>query len=128
MKVVTVLSCGHEPSTHGPHTTGTCHLPDGREVCNDCGNVWEANELKTAQHWSGYMRLASDTAAGHSGRGEITNWTGHVIGSCHDVNRHRGNFGGWVYTFKATIGGAKWYGRGSGNSMLCHLHRCKVSR
>lgn len=122
----TILACGHEPSAHGPHTTGTCKLPYGREVCVDCGNVWEAEQLKTAQHWSGYMKLTWDSPAGYSDRGQITNWVGHVIGTCHDVGRYRGNFGGWIYTFRATIGGAAWYGRGTGHGMICHLHRSKV--
>lgn len=113
------LDCGHEPSPHSEHTTGTVHIDGLGKVCWECGNVWEADQLRTAQQWSAYMVMEFDSQY------RLTNWAGHPIGTITSINRHRGNFGNWVYTFRAIIQGANWYGRGTGHGMLCHLRRAK---
>jgi hypothetical protein len=68
-----VLSCGHHPSPHSEHTTGTAHTPDGREICWTCADQEQREALKDRTKAAGGY-LASD------GR-TVTTWTGGKLGT-----------------------------------------------
>lgn len=66
----TTLSCGHEPSPHSEHTTGTAHTackcvgtgkgthrPDceSREICWSCADALQREELKSARTFTAYL-------------------------------------------------------------------------
>lgn len=40
-----ILHCGHEPSEHGEHTTGTAHMNDGNVICWDCAGMRDLGRM-----------------------------------------------------------------------------------
>lgn len=63
------LSCGHAPSPHSQHTTGTAHTRDGREICWDCASKEELDSM--IEDGKNYMYLSRDGNAW-----KVANWTG----------------------------------------------------
>lgn len=49
------LDCGHPPSPHGESTTGTAHTADNREICCDCADKEQREDLRTAQTYMAYL-------------------------------------------------------------------------
>ena len=120
-----LLQCGHKPSPHGEHTTGTAH-PDGREICWDCADEWTRQETaKTlpGKHTPGLYLTESQ------GRLFLTTWSG---GAVLDVTEWRyvscGGFASRVkrITFKALDSHfRRYYGTSPGIGMYARTRRAK---
>lgn len=112
-----ILDCGHKPSPHGEHTTGTGHI-DGRELCVNCCNSHEAAEFSKAQHYCAYL----------SGDGKtITTWPGGVLAQVVKLWSVHNNMAGEILRIRAVdASGNKWHGTSPGRGMYCRLHRSKV--
>lgn len=41
----TKLDCGHKPSPHGEHTTGTAHTTDGKVICWECAAMGDLGRM-----------------------------------------------------------------------------------
>jgi len=105
-----ILVCGHKPSEHGPHTTGTAHTQDGREICWTCADAEQVASLKDRKPTGGY--LSSDGTT-------ITTWTGGELArvtwsrSCK-LTRQSWTHGKDYRTINARdVHGNYWTGRGS---------------
>lgn len=116
------LTCGHEPSPHGEHTTGTATLPDGREVCWACADDWAREDIRTGGTYFAY--LSSD------GR-QLTTWSGGRLADVTRLSKSR-HFGFYgvsydVVHFRAVdVHGARWYGTSPGRGMYARMRRAKV--
>lgn len=118
-----ILDCGHRPSTHGEHTTGTAHYGD-KEICCDCaGEVDRKAMIESGRSRTLPLYLTSSTP----GAGEVTNWPGSlrfkVIRSTHGSH----NIGG-KRTDVWFLGpdGFVWHGVQIGNwNTICHARRTK---
>lgn len=115
-----ILDCGHVPSPHSEHTTGTAHTPDGKEICWDCANREEEAAMNDPRN----KRFTV-----YVGEGIVTTWTGYKLGTI--TARHRTTiFGrdGFAYTVKDNHGNW-WHGRHagffSGKGSALNLTRCK---
>lgn len=40
-----ILDCGHKPSPHGEHTTGTAHTQDKKEICWECAAMADLGRM-----------------------------------------------------------------------------------
>ncbi len=111
------LACGHKPSPHGDHTTGTGYGADGVEVCWDCCNVRELTAFLAADKYCAYL----------SGDGKsITTWPGGLLARVTWSHKVRHGFCGQLTRFDAVASdGSKWYGTSPGNGMYCRLRRRK---
>lgn len=117
-----ILSCGHHPSPHDQHTTGTAHCPDGREICWACADAEQVAALKDrSKPAGGYLSQDGRT---------LTTWTGGKLG---DVVRSTPvRLARWSHWHGRTIQairvrdvhGAMWYGRTS-PGMCVSLRPCK---
>jgi subtilase family serine protease len=111
------LDCGHEPSPHSEHTTGTAHTADGREVCWTCADSEHRESLKSDKRTTGY--LSGDGSA-------ITTWTGGVLMTVTRENQTRAGFGhGLTYLRATDTHGQQWYGSSPGRNMYASLRRSK---
>ena len=108
---VRLLDCGHHPSPHSPMTTGTAHMPDGKEICWTCADAAQVEQLRDrSRPFVAYV----------SGDGKsITTWTG---GKLMDVRQSwRIPLTRFSYTHGKTIlhiraqdvHGGNWFGRGN---------------
>lgn len=119
------LDCGHEPSPHGEHTTGTAHTSDGREVCWDCALREELESLKTRQQYTAYLSRDERNVP------VLTNWPGSVLARV--TNAWEVSAGGFcrgqkIWRFRATdVHGNRWYGTSPGFGMYARMHRAKSS-
>lgn len=108
------LVCGHEPSPHGEHTTGTAHFND-REICWDCSNKLEQF----------YMGQSTQFCAYVSGDGKsIQTWPGGALLRVYSLAERR-SLGMKLWHVKAVDDetGARWYGTGCGRGMFIRLNR-----
>lgn len=66
-----VLDCGHKPSAHSEHTTGTAHTSDepSREICWTCADKGERERMKTERKMVAYITERDGARA-------VTTWTG----------------------------------------------------
>ena len=113
-----VLDCGHKPSPHSEHTTGTGHTTDGREVCWNCSNSLEAAEFSKAQHYCAYLSDDGKT---------ITTWPGGVLAQVAQLWSVHNNMAGEILRIRAVAAdGSRWHGTSPGRGMYCRLHRSKV--
>lgn len=112
-----ILDCGHEPSPHSKHTTGTVHVGETGEVCWNCGFVHEHQYMRGADKFTAYL----------SENGEaITTWPGQALARVTYLNQGRHNIGGSLYRFNAIDhDGARWYGTSPGKGMYARLRRAK---
>lgn len=110
-----ILSCGHTPSLHENFTTGTAHLPDGREICYACADEMQRADLLTSDRFTGYV--SSDGKC-------LTTWTGGRLGSVSIGHRHP-----WSrersYIRAYDLHGQTWHGTGA-PGMWCNLRKCKA--
>lgn len=118
--VMSKLTCGHDPSPHSEHTTGTAHLPDDREVCWDCADAWTRERMRTVDTLGAY--LSGDGTA-------ITTWSGGKLANVTYKTTHRVGFGRTSQVFwNATDDtGRNWYGRSQGCGMFTVMHARKGS-
>jgi len=118
-KTQQLLDCGHPASDHGPHTTGTAHTPDGREICWECANKEERESLRTGNTYMAYL----------SGDGKaLTTWTGGHLARVTRLWAVPNNFAGRLLRFRAVdVHGAEWYGTSPGRGMYARMHRAKAA-
>ncbi len=111
-----MLSCGHNPSPHDPHTTGTAFLPDGREICWDCADALERERMLTESKIGAY--LSGDGTA-------ITTWSGGKLARVTGKVTRRVGFGrtSQVFWNATDDNGARWYGRSQGFGMCTMMRR-----
>ncbi len=105
------LSCGHTPSPHSEHTTGTAHTHDGREICWACADREQVEGLRDRTKPAGGY-LSSDGKT-------VTTWTGGKLGTVtSSTTIHLAKYS-WIHgkTMQAIrvrdIHGGMWYGRTS---------------
>lgn len=110
---LSTLACGHEPSAHGAYTTGTAHLPDGREVCTDCADEWQRDKMRTSDTLLAYL----------SDHGTITTWTGGELARVTSQTVKRVGFGRTerVYLRATDSTGKRWHGCSPGPNMYAKL-------
>ncbi len=123
-----LLSCGHEPSPHGAHTTGTARRSDGSAICWTCADREQRDALKTAQTYTAYLtHLKTDD--GYVKASILTTWTGGHLANVTRLWQTRiGGFLGrqTIYRFRATdVHGQQWYGTSPGPGMYARMHRAK---
>lgn len=116
-----MLSCGHEPSPHNEHATGTAHMPDGSEVCWDCADASQRAQMTTGAPFVGY--LASD---GQS----ITTWSGgklaRVTGNLPRKVGFRGVMSDRRHYLRAIDDtGKRWHGTSPGPGMYARMRPSK---
>lgn len=120
-----ILSCGHKPSPHSEHTTGTtgtAHTPDGREICCQCADAEQVEALKDRTKPVGAY-LAGD------GR-TVTTWTGGKLGtvtasSTVRLARWSAFHGRTMQAIRVRdVHGNMWHGRTS-PGMSVNLRPCK---
>ena len=86
-----ILDCGHTPSAHSEHTTGTAHTRDEKEICWTCAALMEIGEMckagKATLYWSKYASPVG---------WRVSNWPGflmfehiRVTSGQHNIGRTR---------------------------------------
>lgn len=121
------LDCGHEPSVHGEHTTGTARTRDGREICWECSHAGEVAAMSTADSYTAYLVDKLGTPDISNPRYVLTDWPGKVLARVTYLNKGRHNIGGSLYRFRAVdTKGAYWYGTSPGPGMYARMHRAKA--
>lgn len=117
-----VLSCGHHPSPHECFTAGTAHLPDGREVCYDCADALQREELKDrSRPFTGYLSTDGRAVTSWSG-GELMTVTGWEPCKLTRLSYAHGK--SYRSIRARDCHGAMWYGRGSPGIAIT-LRPCK---
>jgi hypothetical protein len=113
-----ILDCGHTPTTpHSPITSGTAHTADGKEICTDCADAMQREELQTATKTYGYLDKK---------RKQITTWTGGKLATLTAARTIGHNLAGTMIAWNAVDdNGQRWYGRNSGDGMATVMHRAK---
>lgn len=119
-----ILDCGHKPSEHGEHTTGTAHFTnkDGTktEICCACADERQRADLLTNDKYCAYVS---------SNGKELNTWTGGKLGTItaeSQVRSWRNSSFGDLFAYSITdVHGQRWYGRGSGRGMLLTIRKCK---
>ena len=121
-----ILSCGHKPSSHSEGTTGTARWNDNgvyKEICWDCSNNMQIEELKEANKYFAYI-----SEDGQS----IQTWTGKILMTImhmYPLNNYwtkRGFTSDDLYYIRAMdIHGQHWYGTGMGKNMYCRMRKYK---
>ncbi len=112
-----LLDCGHKPSPHGEHTTGTARTNDGREICWDCAHELEKAAL--LEHDRFFAYLSSDGK-------NLTDWPGKPIAAVTSLVKRRHNLAGWLYYLQAIdIHGQRWYGTSTGHGMYARIRKAK---
>jgi hypothetical protein len=118
METTRILSCGHEPSPHSEHTTGTAHTTDGREICWACADNESREQMKTAASFVVYV-----------GDNNVTTWTGGNLGGIlYRSVTHIFGHKGIAYRIR-DVHGQVWHGRHagmfSGKGCALRIRRCK---
>lgn len=128
------LDCGHEPSEHGPHTTGYGEDRDGKRYCYDC--CAERERAAMIEHGkatlylvkdSGYQRPTVGSEQASDRAWIITDWPGklrfrpwHVRKGRHNIARTR--YDAWF----AGPDGHVWHGVQYGDmTQIIHCKRTK---
>ncbi len=112
-----ILDCGHEPSPHSTHTTGTGHTPEGKEICWSCCNEGERTALKLSDKYLAYL----------SGNGLlIITWPGGKLGDVTYLRESWHNIGGKLLHLRMTdVHGQKWFGTSPSKGSYCKLRKIK---
>ena len=128
----TILDCGHTPSEHGPHTTGTAHTPDGREICWQCAG----NEERAAMIESGNGTMYTTKK---DGKWRVTNWPNTLSFPIGTISTGRHNIAGKQVHFwfrgpdKAIWHGIQWgsapweHSTGLSDGYYCRVYRTKYT-
>lgn len=118
------LDCGHEPSPHSEHTTGTARTQDGREVCWKCSYAMERAALLTEKCYMAYLTRGSEPR----GQRVLTTWPGQLLARVTSSNtvKRRGFYGAafeLTYFRAADVHGQRWYGTSLGIGMYARMRR-----
>jgi hypothetical protein len=116
-----ILDCGHKPSQHSEHTTGTAHTQDGKEICWACvAELDRKSMIESGRSRTLPLYWRSET-------GMITNWPGTLRFKATYTKKSRHNFGSdrtdiW---FNGPDGFV-WHGvQIGGFNEICHARRTK---
>lgn len=114
------LDCGHEPSPHGDHTTGTGHFHD-KELCWNCMNNLELFYAGQSDTYTAYVNGEATY---------ITTWPGGKLARIYSARPRWNNFAGNLLHVKAVedATGIEWYGTGPGKGSYIKLHRVGAKR
>ena len=111
---IMALDCGHDPSPHSEHTTGTAQLPDNRVVCYSCADTWQREQMRTSDLTSAYLTDAS-----------VTTWTGGLLARVtwrvERTMRVNGRKFRRVYFRAVDTNGRHWHGNSPGDGMYCRM-------
>lgn len=66
-----ILDCGHFPSPHSEHTTGTARTSDGKEICWECAAKTELDDMINTGTVFMYLEVNNNRPKA------VANWTGH---------------------------------------------------
>jgi hypothetical protein len=120
---MTTLACGHQPSPHSEHTTGTAHTPKG-EVCWTCADAMQREDLRTSDRFSAYLSLSADKTTL-----QLTTWSGGVLATV--TAKWETSAGGFarrttITRFRAVDShGGRWFGSSPGVGMYARMRRAK---
>jgi hypothetical protein len=119
-----ILYCGHTPSPHSEHTTGTAHTTDGKEICWDCCAIRDREAMIGTGHSRNLpLYLSKDD----KGQWKVSNWPGALVFTprairfgTHNIGRTRTDV--W---FNGPDGFV-WHGVQIGQwNQICHARRTK---
>ena len=123
--------CGHEPSSHGDHTTGTARLHDGREICWDCaalidiGHMLKHGDSKSLPLYLTLRDTFDTTKTFQSWH--VSNWPGTLSYKVFGMRKGKHNIAGnrtdvWFVGPDRYV----WHGVQIGDwSEVCHCKRTK---
>jgi len=113
-----ILDCGHTPSPHSEHTTGTAHTPEGHEICWECSNACEREHLRTVQVYGAYL-------VKRDGRAVIETWPGGALATVTEYWTRRVGFShdGRTYFRAVDVHGQRWHGTSPGFGMYAWMRR-----
>jgi hypothetical protein len=126
---VKTLDCGHVPSAHGEHTTGTAHTHDGKEICWDCCALLDTAHMLvdgSTQRLPMYLSRKSILQQ-NDGTWFVSNWPGslsfpvqRITKGKHNIARTR--YDVWFYGPDGFI----WHGVQFGEwTQICHCKRTR---
>lgn len=132
-----ILDCGHYPSPHSTHTTGTARTADNQEICWDCADNEQRAELLTTDKFFAYLSIAKPETLGKDEtfvwfKGKespcrLTTWSGGTLANVRRLWKTRNNFAGWIWRFWAIDAhGQWWYGTSPGVGMYARMHKSHV--
>lgn len=81
-----ILHCGHEPSEHGEHTTGTAHMNDGHVICWDCAGMRDLGRM--------LLDGNSRSLPLYLHNGKVSNWPGTLTFPIMGQRKGSHNIGG----------------------------------
>lgn len=118
---MSALACGHAPSPHGEHTTGTAHMPDRREVCWECADAHQRERMRTESEIVAYLNTDGS---------QVTTWSGGTLGTVTRRVTRRVGFHGSTrhYLTVCDTDGRMWHGTSPGPDMYARLHASKLVR
>jgi len=112
------LACGHDPSPHSEYSTGTAHLPDGREVCWECADTIQRDAMVSETKLLAYLN--SDGTA-------LQTWSGGILARVTSNVAHKVGFHGSTRHYLTAIDptGKKWHGTSPGTGMYAKMRASK---
>ena len=120
------LDCGHPESAHSSITRGYAILPNGTKVCYGCAQRQELDDLKTAQHYGGYLSRVEMQGL------QITGWVGWKLATVTQSSITTlsafGTRHSRVYFRAIDVHGNHWYGNSPGVGMYARMHRAKPTK
>ena len=111
------LDCGHFPSPHGKHATGTARF-NNEEMCWDCAYKIEKGDA--IKHGNIFAYLSEDGK-------KVTNWPGMVFSdNLHFLCNMTDNFGGERTYLRFRFNGDVWSGFAMGKGMYLRARKTKL--
>jgi hypothetical protein len=122
-----ILVCGHPPSPHSEHTTGTAHYGD-REICWECAAMIDLGHLIRDGHSKSlpfYLTLKDTFETTNTFQSwHVSNWPGTLSYRVFSMRKGKHNIGRtrvdvWF------VGPDKyvWHGVNIGDTQVCHCKR-----
>lgn len=116
------LDCGHPPSPHSEHTTGTAHTPDGREICWGCADANIRQNIATTapgQPLRDALYLSQDGT-------RLTTWPGTAMLTITSLTERCVGYGGVRYYVRAqSPDGHHYHGTSPGPNMYARMRRSR---
>ena len=118
-------TCGHAPSPHSEFTTGTAHLPDGKEVCWSCSDQWTRDKIEQTPRGLAVPTLYLTKSP--TGQVVLSTWSGGTMLHVTQHSTARVGFGGHRTYFRAEDEyGTKFYGTSPGFEMYARVYKARV--
>lgn len=116
-----ILDCGHHPSPHGPHTTGTAWTNDNKEICWACSV--ETIKAYMREHGQATLYFVRNFK---TGKYKVTDWTGLLSMDVRGHSTSRHNMARRRYDYWFIFEGEEWHGYTVGdNTQIAHCKRNK---